>query len=329
MLLVSEWNIDFSGENLGSHAREDSGIVSGEMAEMSYSGYGGELTYMYEPDVLNDIPTTSALYGSDPDVTLVSQVTSYPVVAATETEQPRSEPGPQAGARTWVEPHPDSPSHESIDSAPSQDSSAWESQVSTPQASPRRCEDEEDPQPAAFPAKSSSRAKPQVKSGKRKREVKPPPPVSTKPERTTKASRLLAGLREHRDNSPPESAMRSTQGKAGSTRPSVLSILPPHDDEDPRVAELLAKDPSTLTPEEARLLKKKKRLIKNRESAQLSRQRKRVRLETLQQEVLHLEEETKRLNDRIAALADENASLRKRLLAQQSKSTRAAAVAVH
>ena len=98
------------------------------------------------------------------------------------------------------------------------------------------------------------------------------------------------------------------------------------------------RDPSTLTPEEVKLLKKRKRLIKNRESAQLSRQRKRLRLETLQAEVLHLEDENKALNSRVDQLMEENAALKRKLLGgtgsgsagkTRSSAAAAAAASVH
>ena len=51
------------------------------------------------------------------------------------------------------------------------------------------------------------------------------------------------------------------------------------------LATLGGRDPSSLTPDEQKLLKKQKRLIKNRESAQLSRQRKKNHLEALEMQV--------------------------------------------
>ena len=82
------------------------------------------------------------------------------------------------------------------------------------------------------------------------------------------------------------------------------------------VAALMARDQSTLSPEEVKLLKKHKRLIKNRESAQLSRQRKKNHLETLEMQVQQLEKERASLSARMERLAEENAYLKKQLLAQ-------------
>jgi len=82
------------------------------------------------------------------------------------------------------------------------------------------------------------------------------------------------------------------------------------------VAALMARDPSTLSPEEVKLLKKHKRLIKNRESAQLSRQRKKNHLETLEMQVQQLEKERASLTARMERLVEENAFLKKQLLAQ-------------
>eukprot|EP00961_Rhodomonas_salina_P166289 2241008-Rhodomonas_salina.1 len=52
------------------------------------------------------------------------------------------------------------------------------------------------------------------------------------------------------------------------------------------MAALAARDPSTLSAEELKLLKKQKRLVRNRQSAQLSRQRKKSHMETLEIQVL-------------------------------------------
>lgn len=82
------------------------------------------------------------------------------------------------------------------------------------------------------------------------------------------------------------------------------------------VATLMARDPSTLSVEEVKLMKKHKRLIKNRESAQLSRQRKKNHLETLEVQVQQLEKERASLSARLERMAEENAFLKKQLLAQ-------------
>jgi hypothetical protein len=82
------------------------------------------------------------------------------------------------------------------------------------------------------------------------------------------------------------------------------------------VAALQARDPSTLSAEEVKLIKKHKRLIKNRESAQLSRQRKKNHLESLEVQVQQLEKERASLSARLERMAEENAFLKKQLLAQ-------------
>jgi len=74
---------------------------------------------------------------------------------------------------------------------------------------------------------------------------------------------------------------------------------------------LFSRDPATLTPEEQRLLKKQRRLLKNRESAQLSRHRKKCHLHTLEKQVDALKKEKAVLAQRVQALVDENARLRK------------------
>jgi len=85
------------------------------------------------------------------------------------------------------------------------------------------------------------------------------------------------------------------------------------------VAALMARDPSTLSGEEVKLMKKHKRLIKNRESAQLSRQRKKSHLETLEMQVQQLEKERASFSARMERLTEENAFLKKQLLAQSKQ----------
>ena len=252
--------------------------------------YCNELSYMYEPDVLDTLPpATTALYGSDTDTGgIQGQLQKFPTLMSEETSaEIKCE---------WPEPDPVSPvspSHDSVDSS-------YESQVSTPQASPRRCE--EDPPPTTTIRRKSMKSKMEKDVKERKRESRTTEPRG-KYQRLTKAQAAVA--REAKE-ATPELPSRSSASRPRSASPT------PDEDDDPQG--LFSRDPSTLTPEEIKLLKKRKRLIKNRESAQLSRQRKRIRLETLQAEVLHLEDEKKALAARVDQLVEENAALKRKLL---------------
>mmetsp|Transcript_54876 Transcript_54876/g.112026 ORF Transcript_54876/g.112026 Transcript_54876/m.112026 type:complete len:348 (+) Transcript_54876:299-1342(+) len=77
---------------------------------------------------------------------------------------------------------------------------------------------------------------------------------------------------------------------------------------------LFSKDPSTLTPEEQRILKKQRRLLKNRESAQLSRHRKKMHLNSLERQGEALKKEKSALATRVQDLSEENERLRKQLV---------------
>ncbi len=78
---------------------------------------------------------------------------------------------------------------------------------------------------------------------------------------------------------------------------------------------LFSRDPSTLTPEEQRILKKQRRLLKNRESAQLSRHRKKMHLHSLEKQVDALKKDKAALAARVQALQEDNERLRKQLIA--------------
>lgn len=284
MISTCEWNIDLASENLGSG--RDEHVSSNEIGE-SEMAYCNELSYMYEPDVLDTLPpATTALYGSDTETGgIQGQLQKFPTLLSEETNaEIKCE---------WPEQDPVSESNDSVDSS-------YESQVSTPQASPRRCE-EEDAQPTTIRRKAmKTKIEKEVKE--RKRESRQTEPRG-KQQRLTKAQAALA--REAKE-ATPELPPRNSGSRPRSVSPT------PDEDDDPQG--LFSRDPSTLTPEEIKLLKKRKRLIKNRESAQLSRQRKRIRLETLQAEVLHLEEEKKALAARVDQLVEENAALKRKLL---------------
>lgn len=280
-----EWNIDLASENLGSG--RDENVSSNELGENEMA-YCNELSYMYEPDVLDSLPpATTALYGSDTDSAgIQGQLQKFPTLLSEETSAEIK--------CAWPEPDQVSESHDSVDSS-------YESQVSTPQASPRRCE-EEDAKPTtirrkAMKTKIEKEVKERSKRESRQTETR------GKQQRLTKAQAAIA--REMKE-ATPELPQRTTGSRPRSASPT------PDEDDDPQG--LFSRDPSTLTPEEIKLLKKRKRLIKNRESAQLSRQRKRIRLETLQAEVLHLEEEKKALAARVEQLVEENAALKRKLL---------------
>jgi len=73
---------------------------------------------------------------------------------------------------------------------------------------------------------------------------------------------------------------------------------------------LFSRDPSTLTVEEQRLLKKQRRLLKNRESAQLSRHRKKCHLHTLEKQVEALKREKEAMQEQLQELLEENKRLR-------------------
>ena len=294
-MITSEWNIDLASENLGSGREEH--VPSNDLE--AYCKYDGELSYMYAPDVLDTLPpATTALYGSDSETGgIQGQLQKFPILMPEETN-------PEIN-REWHEPSPASPSHDSVDSS-------YESQVSTPQASPRRCD--EDAQPSSRTKSVKTKIEKEVKE--RKRETRQTEPRA-KQQRISKAQAV--SQRETKEATP------ELPSKGSSSRTRSISPTPDEDD-DP--LGLFTRDPSTLTPEEIKMLKKRKRLIKNRESAQLSRQRKRIRLETLQAEVLHLEEEKKALAARVDQLTEENTALKRKLLGGASSGkTRSAAAA--
>mmetsp|Transcript_55504 Transcript_55504/g.116162 ORF Transcript_55504/g.116162 Transcript_55504/m.116162 type:complete len:309 (-) Transcript_55504:117-1043(-) len=305
-MITSEWNIDLASENLGSGRDEQ--VATNELGEneMTFCKYDGELTYMYEPDVLDSLPpATTALYGSEPD-SVQGQLQKYPILMPDEANPEIQE---------WSDPQPTTPSQDSVDSS-------YESQVSTPQASPRRCEEDVPQVSSSKPAKT--KIEKEIKE--RKRETRQTEQRVKQP-RISKSQAVI-----HRDT---KEATPDLPSRGGGSRTRSASPVPDEDD-DPQG--LFLRDPSTLTPEEVKLLKKRKRLIKNRESAQLSRQRKRLRLETLQAEVLHLEDENKALHSRVDQLMEENAALKRKLLGgsgsgsagkTRSSAAAAAAASVH
>mmetsp|Transcript_19043 Transcript_19043/g.45771 ORF Transcript_19043/g.45771 Transcript_19043/m.45771 type:complete len:597 (+) Transcript_19043:110-1900(+) len=115
---------------------------------------------------------------------------------------------------------------------------------------------------------------------------------------------------------PDESCASGQKRKAPSPAVKSESGDDAGDLEDPQMAALAARDPSTLSAEELKLLKKQKRLVRNRQSAQLSRQRKKSHMETLEIQVQDLERERRALVARVDLLTRENQYLRKQLGAQ-------------
>lgn len=359
ILVSSEWNIDLASENLGSSSRDTLLSQPTEIAENDFCKYDVELTYMYEPH--DTMPsTTCALYGDDklsaiPDSVLsgtevvlpgqdvltgqdvlngpvdlaVSDVTeevqetvlqagdldstTHPEVLPTNctNDDEHDENDDQDDINTWTH---SSPSHESLDSS-------WESQVSTPHASPRRSDEESKDAICEYKifqrgkADKADKANASPKTRKRELENSRSNTESrTKQARVSKASVSAREGREYSSVSTSSSSSTSLSSLLAATAPRAKGrtrSVTPLPEDDPQG--LFSRDPSTLTPEEVRMLKKKKRLIKNRESAQLSRQRKRIRLETLQTEVLALEGENRALHAKVAQLMEDNAALRRKL----------------
>jgi hypothetical protein len=110
------------------------------------------------------------------------------------------------------------------------------------------------------------------------------------------------------DDSDNESTSGSSRGRC-----PMLDGLEIRPEDDP--LGLFSRDPSTLTPEEQRILKKQRRLLKNRESAQLSRHRKKMHLHSLEKQVDALKKDKAALAARVQALQEDNERLRKQLIA--------------
>eukprot|EP00292_Cryptomonas_paramecium_P011711 CAMPEP_0113716192 /NCGR_PEP_ID=MMETSP0038_2-20120614/33750_1 /TAXON_ID=2898 /ORGANISM="Cryptomonas paramecium" /LENGTH=320 /DNA_ID=CAMNT_0000643681 /DNA_START=357 /DNA_END=1316 /DNA_ORIENTATION=- /assembly_acc=CAM_ASM_000170 len=299
--VTSEWNIDFASENLEGTKE------SYAEGESSYTKYdSSELYYTYEPDVLDNLPpATSALYGSDNETTIQESSTKFSLPYEQDEHDGGDEEEGSDGEHDWSEStHPSSPSHESVDDS-------FESQVSTPQASPRR--EEEPRRMTSRPRKMKIEKiekieKPERSTKKKELRVQE---LRAKTSRSQRFASAHAAREESHAQQPARSALLAA-AMAQTTRTRHISPLPDEAD-DPQG--LFSRDPTTLSAEELKQLKKRKRLIKNRESAQLSRQRKRIRLETLQAEVLNLEGENKGLHARVDQLLEENAALKRKLAA--------------
>lgn len=146
-------------------------------------------------------------------------------------------------------------------------------------------------------------------SGRKRKATAPldlPSPAPTR-RQSANAERIAAAKVEHfsddGDDSDTDSAGRPCAMLDG------LEIRP---EDDP--LGLFSRDPTTLTPEEQRILKKQRRLLKNRESAQLSRHRKKMHLHQLEKQVELLKKDKASLAVRVQALQDDNDRLRKQLI---------------
>eukprot|EP00288_Rhodomonas_lens_P012043 CAMPEP_0177747772 /NCGR_PEP_ID=MMETSP0484_2-20121128/31577_1 /TAXON_ID=354590 /ORGANISM="Rhodomonas lens, Strain RHODO" /LENGTH=275 /DNA_ID=CAMNT_0019262603 /DNA_START=74 /DNA_END=897 /DNA_ORIENTATION=+ len=185
----------------------------------------------------------------------------------------------------------------------------------------------------AFDTESGLATKPQQWASVSSDEPKTPATVASKAKGGKNAEDLIPGPRSVSTITPPKAVVSTPVIQNERKRKFVAQVKaePSHAGDRGHMArnnraatlaaqkdreesgDLLARDPSTLSPEELKLLKKQRRLVKNRESAQLSRQRKKSHMETLEAQVQQLEMERVALAARMEQLSDENKTLKKKL----------------
>lgn len=191
-------------------------------------------------------------------------------------------------------------------------------EISQPSTPPRseNCDDSHwATEPEASPVSAPSGRQQKTSGRKRKASTLRGSPAPAAPPAKQSRAAAAAAAREAKEAAAREAAALSDDDddsdddSMGNPTLDGLEIRP---EDDP--LGLFSRDPSTLTSEEQRLLKKQRRLLKNRESAQLSRHRKKMHLHSLEKMVEALKRDKHQLAQKVQALADDNERLRKQLV---------------
>lgn len=214
---------------------------------------------------------------------------------------------------------PESPPSSSSHSLSSHGSEEHNDEVSQPSTPPRdeRNDAPWNTEPDSSPTTHSRAAQKSGSGRKRKASTMRGSPTPAPPAKMSRAAAAAAAREAAKEAAAAAAAAAlSDDGDDSDCESSGLPTLDgleirPEDDP----LGLFSRDPSTLTPEEQRLLKKQRRLLKNRESAQLSRHRKKMHLHSLEKMVDALKREKAVLAQKVQVLADDNERLRKQLIA--------------